>query len=790
MNLSFLFEKGDFLSCRPKYFYKRSRTTIMEKVISSNLGYPRIGEKREWKQALEKFWAGKLGKEAFLKQMEEIRLQHLEKQREQGIDLIPVGDFSLYDHVLDTAVMFGLVPKRFSFSGGNVPLETYFDIARGTKDAVASEMTKWFNTNYHYIVPELAETVPALVENRPLQFYQEAKQKLGIHGKPVILGPITFVKLSKGYNKSEFKAVVEQFVPLYTEILRELEAEGVEWVQIDEPILATTILKEELVLFNEVYQTLNDAAPTVKVILQSYFDNIEHYEEVISLPVQAIGLDFVHDRGQNLAALKKYGFPKNKVLAAGVIDGRNIWRADLEEQFSILTEISEVVSSNRLIVQPSSSLLHVPVTVKNEETLDEVLRNALSFADEKLHEIVALTKGLHDGKKEIQKEIAESTNMIQALNQSSVRNNIQVQESICNLQKEKAEREAPFTVRQELQERAFQLPLLPTTTIGSFPQTNEVRKQRLKWRKGEVTDGEYEAYIRAEIKKWIDIQEELGLDVLVHGEFERTDMVEYFGEKLAGFQFTKYGWVQSYGSRCVKPPLIYGDVAFKKSMTVAETVYAQSLTSKPVKGMLTGPITILNWSFVRDDISRYVVANQIALALRKEVETLEENGIRMIQVDEPAIREGLPLKRENWASYLDAAVYAFKLATSSVQNETQIHTHMCYSDFKNIIKAIKALDADVISIETSRSHGELIHAFEDNTYDNGIGLGVYDIHSPRVPRLEELTRNIHRALQVLDPKLFWINPDCGLKTRGIDETIAALKVMVKAAEQSDRKSVV
>jgi 5-methyltetrahydropteroyltriglutamate--homocysteine methyltransferase len=755
----------------------------MEKVISSNVGYPRIGEKREWKQALEQFWAGKLEKEEFLKRIEEIRLQHLKKQKEHGIDLIPVGDFSLYDHVLDTAVMFGLVPKRFNYSGGKVSLETYFDIARGTKEAVAAEMTKWFNTNYHYIVPELNETAPALVENRPLQFFQEAKQKLGIHGKPIILGPITFVKLSKGYDKSEFKAVVEQFVPLYAEILRELETEGVEWVQIDEPILVTTILKDELSFVNEVYQALNDAAPNVKIIVQTYFDSIEYYEEVVSLPVQGIGLDFVHDNGQNLAALKTYGFPKNKELAAGVIDGRNIWRGDLEGTFSLLSEIEEVVSKTRLIVQPSSSLLHVPVTVKNEELLDDIIRDGLAFADEKLDEVSILTNGMNNGKRVIQKEIDESTEAIHKLNQSSIRNNTQVREAIRSLQKDQAERKAPFSVRRRLQEEAFQLPLLPTTTIGSFPQTKEVRKQRLKWRKGELTDSEYEVYIKAEIKKWINIQEDLGLDVFVHGEFERTDMVEYFGEKLAGFQFTKYGWVQSYGSRCVKPPLIYGDVAFKKPMTVAETVYAQSLTNKPVKGMLTGPTTILNWSFVRNDISRYEVANQIALSLRKEVEALEENGIRMIQVDEPAIREGLPLKREKWAGYLDAAVYTFKLATSSVQNETQIHTHMCYSDFKNIIHAIKALDADVISIETSRSHGELIHAFEDNTYDKGIGLGVYDIHSPRVPLLEELTRNIRRALQVLDPKLFWINPDCGLKTRGIEETVAALKVMVKAAEQ-------
>ncbi|PUB15228.1 5-methyltetrahydropteroyltriglutamate--homocysteine S-methyltransferase [Paenisporosarcina sp. OV554] len=762
----------------------------MSKVKSSNLGYPRIGVRREWKKSLEQLWAGKLEKEAFLKQIEEIRLNNLKKQKDLGIDLIPVGDFSLYDHVLDTAVMFGLVPKRFEYSGGKVSLETYFDIARGNKGAVASEMTKWFNTNYHYIVPELNETVPTLVENRPLQFYKEAKQKLNIDGKPVILGPITFVKLSKGYKESEFKAVVEKFVPLYADILRELEKEGVDWVQIDEPILSTTISKEDVALFKDIYQTLHEAAPNIKLILQTYFESIEHYEDVISLPVQGIGLDFVYDNGQNLAALKKYGFPKDKVLAAGVIDGRNIWRANLDDHSAILAEIADVVSKDRLIVQSSSSLLHVPVTVKSEETLDEVLKGALSFADEKLHEIVVLTKGLNVGKEVIQKEISASTEAIQALNKSSFRNNIQVQEAIQNLHTYKAERKAIFKVRQELQKEAFQLPLLPTTTIGSFPQTQEVRKNRLKWRKGELTNTEYETYIKAEIKKWIEIQEELGLDVFVHGEFERTDMVEYFGEKLDGFQFTKFGWVQSYGSRCVKPPLIYGDVSFIEPMTVKETLYAQSITDKPVKGMLTGPITILNWSFVRDDISRYVVANQIALALRKEVETLEENGIRMIQVDEPAIREGLPLKREKWEGYLDAAVYAFKLATTSVQNDTQIHTHMCYSDFKDIIDAIKALDADVISIETSRSHGELIQSFEENTYDKGIGLGVYDIHSPRVPKLEELSRNIDRALQVLDPKQFWINPDCGLKTRGLDETVATLKIMVEAAKQTREKLLV
>ncbi|GIN87344.1 5-methyltetrahydropteroyltriglutamate--homocysteine methyltransferase [Heyndrickxia sporothermodurans] len=759
----------------------------MNIVKNSNLGYPRIGEKREWKKLLERFWAGDIDKEAFINQMDGIRIQHLQKQKDQGINLIPVGDFTLYDHVLDTAVMFGIVPKRFKYHGGKVSLETYFEIARGTKDAVASEMTKWFNTNYHYIVPELDQSTPKLVENRPLQFYKEAKQKLEIKGKPVIMGPITFVKLSKGYKEDEFKTFIDQFVPLYAEILRQLQMEGVEWVQMDEPILSTTLTNEDFTLFKDVYQVLHDAAPNIKLILQTYFEGVEHFEDVLSLPVHGLGLDFVHDQGQNLKELKKYGFPDEKVLAAGVIDGRNIWRANLTDKLSLLEEIEQIVPKNRLIIQPSSSLLHVPVTLRNEETLNEVLKDAMSFADEKLHEIVVLTRGLHEGKETIQNEITQNSIVIQELNESSFRNNVNVKSAIKNLDTYKPERDAPFEVRQKLQEEAFHLPLFPTTTIGSFPQTKEVRKHRLNWRKGEITDSEYEAYIKDEIKKWIQIQEDIGLDVLVHGEFERTDMVEYFGEKLAGFQFTKFGWVQSYGSRCVKPPLIYGDVIYQGSMTSNETVYAQSLTNRPVKGMLTGPITILNWSFVREDIPRHEVANQIALALCEEVKTLEKNGINMIQVDEPALREGLPLKREKWENYLSTAVYAFKLATTSVRNETQIHTHMCYSNFEDIIDAIKELDADVISIETSRSHGELINAFENNTYGKGIGLGVYDIHSPRIPSLDELLNNIDRALHVLDPRLFWINPDCGLKTRGIDETVAGLKVMVDAAKNARKK---
>lgn len=769
------------------YFTEKKDGSVvrLSKVKSSSLGYPRIGEQREWKKALEQFWKGATEKEDFLKHMEELRLNHLKKQLDQGIDLVPVGDWSMYDHMLDTAVMFGLVPKRFDYTGGKVTLETYFDMARGSASAVACEMTKWFNTNYHYIVPELDQHTPFLSENRPLQFFKEAKQKLGITGKPVIIGPITFVKLAKGFKKAELAQMVHLFVPLYAQILKELEEAGAEWVQMDEPILCSTLTHEDIQLFKDVYGLLSEAVPGIKLILQTYFDSVEFFREVVSLPVHGIGLDFVHDDGRNLEALKKFGFPKDKTLAVGVIDGRNIWRADLEKCFRLLEEVSEYTEN--LIVQPASSLLHVPVTVKNEEELHPVLKNSLSFANEKLREIAILSDGLQNSREKAADEIAASSAANRTFADLPERKHQEVREKMANLQALNRERSAPFEVRHQAQEAAFKLPILPTTTIGSLPQTAEVRKERLKWRKDEITHEAYEQFIQAEIKKWISIQEDLGLDVLVHGEFERTDMVEYFGEKLGGFQFTKWGWVQSYGSRCVKPPIIYGDVFFKAPMTLKESVYAQSLTSKPVKGMLTGPITILNWSFVRNDLPRYAVANQIALALRKEIETLEEHGIRMIQVDEPALREGLPLKRKNWDSYLHAAVDAFKLATASVKNDTQIHTHMCYSNFKDIIEAIDALDADVISIETSRSHGELIGAFEESIYSKGIGLGIYDIHSPRVPSVEEMTRNIDRALKVLDPRLFWINPDCGLKTRGIAEATGALAVMVDAARQAREK---
>jgi len=753
----------------------------MVKVQSSTSGYPRIGGKREWKRALESFWSGALSEEQLLTTTEALRLDNLRKQKDLGIDLIPVGDFSLYDHVLDTSIMFGVVPTRFEYAGGKVPLETYFAIARGTKDAVASEMTKWFNTNYHYIVPELEGVTPKLVENRPLAFYKEAKEKLGIEGKPVILGPVTYIKLAKSYGEENFSALLQQFTPLYIEVLKGLEEAGAEWVQIDEPILTSTLSEEDFKHVQQTYTAIREAVPQIKILLQTYFEKVANYEAVVALPIDGFGLDFVH--GDSLELLQKYGFPQDKVLAAGVIDGRNVWRADLDKKVTLLEEIQLHVDKSRLIVQPSSSLLHVPVSKETEEKLDLIIKGGLSFADQKLAEIVLLSKGVQDGNEAIATGLEESRNALDRLNNSKYRQNVEVKESIENLTEHDVNRSLPFAERIIEQQKRFNLPLLPTTTIGSLPQTPEVRQTRSKWRKGEISNQAYEQFIKDQIDKWIEIQEDIGIDVLVHGEFERTDMVEYFGEKFEGFAVSQFGWVQSYGSRCVKPPLILGDVAFSEPITVKESVYAQTLTTKPVKGMLTGPVTILNWSFVRDDIPRFDVLNQIAFALRKEIEELEKNGIRMIQVDEPALREGLPLDQDKRASYLDAAVYAFKLATSSVENDTQIHTHMCYSEFSGIIKSISALDADVISIETSRSHGEIIAAFENNTYDKEIGLGVYDIHSPRVPSKEEMKQNINRALKTINPKQFWINPDCGLKTRKEEETIDALKIMVEAAKE-------
>ncbi|GIQ63314.1 hypothetical protein PACILC2_18820 [Paenibacillus cisolokensis] len=565
-------------------------------------------------------------------------------------------------------------------------------------------------------------------------------------------------------------------------MLTELEREGVQWVQIDEPYLATNVTADEWKLVENLYRRIREQTAGLRIMLQTYFEGVDDFEKITSLSVDGIGLDFVHDGGKTAKALEQSGWPEDKVLGAGLIDGRNIWRADLDAKLEAIRRIAAVVPLERLILQPSCSLLHVPVSTRAESGLDPVVRGALAFAEEKLDELRILRAAVRQGEQAVEAELAASREALNAFRLLPERNREDVASGLRQLADIPDSRNRPFSERFELQRNKWQLPPLPTTTIGSFPQTPEVRQARLKWRRGEWNDAQYEAFMKEQIEACIRLQEEIGIDVLVHGEFERTDMVEYFGEKLDGFVFTRNGWVQSYGSRCVKPPVIYADVAFVQPMTVKESVYAQSLTDRPVKGMLTGPITILNWSFVRDDLSREQVANQIALALRQEVLALEKAGIEMIQVDEPALREGLPLKQEDQDAYLQWAVKAFRLATSGVKDTTQIHTHMCYCEFHDMIDAIRSLDADVISIESSRSHGELISSFEQHDYDHGIGLGVYDIHSPRVPSVEEMSDMIDRALRVLRPELFWINPDCGLKTRGLAETVPALRNMVQAAQ--------
>ncbi|MDW0112013.1 5-methyltetrahydropteroyltriglutamate--homocysteine S-methyltransferase [Sporosarcina saromensis] len=752
-------------------------------VISSTIGYPYIGENREWKRALESFWAGKTSEEQLLQVTKDIRLSRLQKQKESGIDLIPVGDFTLYDRVLDTAVMFGMIPERYGWNGGQVPLSTYFSMARGNASTVACEMTKWFDTNYHYIVPEYEGRKLAVTENKPLIEYREAKQELGIEGKPVLIGPYTFLKLSKGYETKDIPAFLLQLLPLYEKVLVELQAEGVEWIQLDEPILSTSISQDEMKTVHEIYSQLQKAVTQSKLFIQTYFDSVEWYEETIALPVDGIGLDFVHGLKNNQKSLEAHGFPADKVFGAGVIDGRNIWRANLQNKLALLDTLQQHVSVENLWIQPSCSLQHVPVTIASEQKLDSTIKTALAFADEKIVEVATLVKAVREGADAIVHELRESVDACEQLAQLPARNRQDVLQAVNNIGNVPSKRPTPFAERRVKQEEAFNLPLLPTTTIGSFPQTPEVRATRTKWRKGEITEQQYGDFVFDEIKQWVDIQEKIGLDVFVHGEFERTDMVEYFGEKLDGYVFTEKAWVVSYGSRCVKPPIIYGDIAFVEPMTVKESVYAQSLTDKPMKGMLTGPVTMLNWSFVRDDLSLKDVTYQIALALRKEIEALEAAGIHMIQVDEPALREGLPLKKDEWNEYLDWAVNAFRISTATVQDTTQIHTHMCYCDFNHFIDSISALDADVISIETSRSHGELVHAFNTFHYDKGIGLGVYDIHSPRVPSIEEMVEIIEKGLEVLDVKQFWINPDCGLKTRKKEETVASLENMLTATKK-------
>ncbi|MBT2815041.1 5-methyltetrahydropteroyltriglutamate--homocysteine S-methyltransferase [Staphylococcus coagulans] len=738
----------------------------MMTIKTTNLGFPRLGRKREWKKAIESYWNKKITKEELDSQLQNLHRENLLLQKHYGLDSVPVGDFSLYDHILDTSLLFNIIPERFQ--GREVNDDLLFDIARGNKENVASALIKWFNTNYHYIVPEWDNVSPKVGKNTLLERFNYAKS-LHINAHPVIVGPITFVALSKGGNQS-FEDKVRTLLPLYIEVFESLVQAGAELIQVDEPILVTDKSTELEAITQEAYQAFADAEVAQKLIIQTYFERA-NVKFLSDLPVKGIGLDFVHDHGHNLQQIENGDLDSSKTLFAGVIDGRNVWAADVEAKKALIEKLSQY--SDDLYINPSSSLLLVPVSL-DDEALDETVRDGLSFATEKLEELAALKNVINNNQTEQYDKLHAQYTRFQSQDFKNLDYDF---ESV------RSQRASAFSERKVLQQQRLNLPDLPTTTIGSFPQSPEVRKQRADWKNKRITDEAYDTFLKNEIKRWIEIQEEIGLDVFVHGEFERNDMVEFFGEKLQGFLVTRFGWVQSYGSRAVKPPIIYGDVKWTAPLTVKETVYAQSLTDKPVKGMLTGPVTILNWSFERVDIPRATVQDQIALAINEEVLALEKAGIQVIQVDEPALREGLPLRQEFHAAYLEKAVHSFKLATSSVADETQIHTHMCYSQFGQIIHAIHDLDADVISIETSRSHGDLIKDFEDINYDLGIGLGVYDIHSPRIPTEEEITTAIHRALKEIDRSLFWVNPDCGLKTRKEDEVKAALSVLVNSAKK-------
>ncbi|EGQ0331252.1 TPA: 5-methyltetrahydropteroyltriglutamate--homocysteine S-methyltransferase [Staphylococcus pseudintermedius] len=738
----------------------------MMTIKTTNLGFPRLGHKREWKKAIESYWNNKITKAELDDTLQQLHRSNLVLQQNYNLDSVPVGDFSLYDHILDTSLLFNIIPTRFQ--DRDVDDDLLFDIARGNKSHVASALVKWFNTNYHYIVPEWDNVTPRVNRNRLLERFNEAKA-LNINAHPVIVGPVTFVALSKGGDQS-FEDKVRTLLPLYVEVLQSLIDAGAELIQIDEPILVTDKAAELEAITRDAYEAFAEADVAKSLVIQTYFERA-NVKFLSALPVKGLGLDFVHDRGYNLQQIENGDFDRSKTLFAGIIDGRNVWAADVEAKKALIEKLSQY--SDDLYINPSSSLLHVPVSLE-DEVLEDDIRDGLSFATEKLETLDALKRAVNDN----------DTEAYDRLHAQYIRFQNQAFKNLeYDFESVRAKRASAFSERKVVQQQRLNLPDLPTTTIGSFPQSPEVRKQRADWKNNRISDEAYRQFVQDEIKRWIEIQEDIGLDVLVHGEFERNDMVEFFGEKLDGFLVTKFGWVQSYGSRAVKPPIIYGDVKWTAPLTIDETVYAQSLTDKPVKGMLTGPVTILNWSFERVDIPRSTVQDQIALAINEEVLALEKAGIQVIQVDEPALREGLPLRKEYHEDYLVKAVHSFKLATSSVTDETQIHTHMCYSQFGQIIHAIHDLDADVISIETSRSHGDLIKDFEDIDYDLGIGLGVYDIHSPRIPTEEEITTAIERGLQQIDRSLFWVNPDCGLKTRKEDEVKAALTVLVNSARK-------
>ena len=756
--------------------------------LSTISGYPRIGGNRDLKKALEHFWNGKTSEAELLTTVAAIRTSNLTTQQAADIDIIPVNDFSLYDHVLDTSALVGNVPARYGWSGGDVDLDTYFAMARGrtgTHDVPALEMTKWFDTNYHYIVPEFsASSTFALSSTKPFDALAEA-QAAGVENtKVVLVGPITYLLLGKAHDERfDTLTLLDALLPVYEQVVARLDAQGARWIQFDEPILVTGVDSGVTDALARAYTRLKAAAASANIVISTYFDHVaDIYPELVALPVDGFGFDFVRG-GETLNAIQRHGFPAGKTLIAGVVDGRNVWKNDLRTTLGLLQNIQHLAPDANLQVSASTSLLHVPISVAREPQLDAEVRSWLAFANEKLAEIAILTKGITAGEEAIATELAASDALQEASRTSPRRFNPAVRNRVAAITPADETRGVPAAVRAHLQAEKLHLPLLPTTTIGSFPQVPELRAERRRYEIGEISREEYEAFLEQEIRDVIALQEELDIDVLVHGEPERNDMVQYFGEQLDGFAFTRHGWVQSYGSRYVRPPLIYGDVSRPHPMTVRWAKFAQSLSPKPVKGMLTGPVTILNWSFVRDDQPRSDTSLQIALAIRDEVVDLEKAGIAMIQIDEAALREGLPLRREHWQHYLDWAVRSFRIASAGVQPETQIHTHMCYSEFGDIFQAISDLDADVISIENARSGLELLQSFREEGYDKGVGPGVYDIHSPRVPPQEEIAENLRRTISVLNVQQVWVNPDCGLKTRKSPETTAALRNMVAAAKE-------
>ncbi len=746
----------------------------------TTLGFPRIGAKRELKLALEGYWGEVLDADALHTRARELRLRHWQLQRDAGAEIVPCNDFSLYDHVLDTAWLVDAIPARYRPLVEADPLAGYFALARGHQhgghDLRALEMTKWFDTNYHYIVPELdAGQQFRLRDNKPLRELLEARAA-GFTARPVLLGPVSFLKLAKTTDGSDALALLERLLPVYAEVLASLHAAGADWVQLDEPCLVLDLDDASRVAFQRAYAALAQG-PRPQLLLAAYFGTLgDNLALATGLPVDGLHVDLVRGLEQLDAVLK--ALPAARTLSLGLVDGRNIWRSDLDKALVLARHARSVVGDARLWLAPSCSLLHVPVDLTLEKTLDADLRSWLAFARQKIEELRLLGDALA-GRTEAEAGLAQARAALQARRESARVHRPDVAARLAALTPQASQRNAPHTRRRTLQQARFQLPLLPTTTIGSFPQTHEVREARARHKSGKLSEADYEAFLRAETEKCVRFQEEVGLDVLVHGEFERNDMVEYFGEQLDGYAFSKNGWVQSYGSRCVKPPILWGDVSRPAAMTVAWSRFAQSLTDRPMKGMLTGPVTLLQWSFVRDDQARSDTCRQLALALRDEVNDLEAAGIGIIQIDEPALREGLPLRRGDWAAYLDWAVEAFRISASGVRDDTQIHTHMCYSEFNDIIAAVAALDADVISIETSRSRMELLDAFVDFRYPNEIGPGVYDIHTPRVPETAEIDALLGKARQVLVPEQVWVNPDCGLKTRGWPEVRAALQRMVE-----------